>query len=50
VSVFVVVPADEMAILVEVVVEGCVHCAEILQCLHLPKPQHGAFSSSDREM
>jgi len=39
-----------MAILVEVVVEGCVHRAELLQGLHLPKPQHGALSSSDRQM
>jgi len=46
----VIVSADEVAILVEGVVEGGVDGAELLQCLHLPEPQHRSLSSSEVQM
>ena len=47
---FEVVSADEVAVLVEVVVEGGVDGAELLQGLHLAEAEHGAFSPSERQM
>ncbi len=47
-SVFVVVAADEMAFLVEVVVEGEVDGTELLQRLHQSEPEHGLLSPSER--
>jgi hypothetical protein len=44
---FEIVSADEVAVLVEVVVEGGVHGAELLQGFHLPEAEHGSFSSSE---
>ena len=40
--------ADEVAFLVEVVVEGAVDGGELLEGLHLPEPQHRPLSSSER--
>ena len=37
-----------VTVLVEVVVKGGVDRAEFLQALHLPEPQHGPLSSSER--
>jgi hypothetical protein len=42
--------ADEVAVLVEVVVEGGVDGAELLQRLQLPEPQRGPFSSSEGQV
>ena len=39
-----------MTILIEVVVEGGVDGAELLQGLHLPESQHGPFSSSEGQV
>lgn len=47
---FEIVSADEVAVLVEVVVEGGMDGAELLQRLHLPEAEHGPFSSSKRQM
>ena len=44
------VSADEVSILIEVVVEGGVDGAELLQRLHLPVPQHCPFSSSEGQV
>jgi len=47
---FEVISADEVAILVEVVVEGGVDRIEFLQGLHLAEPLHGPFSSPKRQV
>ena len=47
---FVCLSADEVAVLVEVVVESGVDGAELLQRLHLPEPHHGPFSSSEGQV
>lgn len=39
--------ADKAEILVEVVMEGGLDAAELLQGLHLPDAQHGPFLSSE---
>jgi len=46
----VIVSADELAVLVEVVVEGGVDGAELSQSLDLPEAEHGPFSSSDGQV
>ena len=40
--------ADEVSLLIEVVVHRAVHRGEGLECFHPPKPEHGPFSSSER--
>jgi len=47
---FEIVSADEVAVLVEVIVEGGVDGAELLQGLHLPEAEHGPFSPSERQV
>ena len=42
------VAADEMALGVEGVVDGGLHRAEFLECLHPAKALHGPLSSSER--
>ena len=42
--------ANEVAILIEVVVEGGVDGAELLQRLHLPEAEHRPFPSPERQM
>ena len=42
------VSADEMAFLIEVVVDRAVHGGELLECLHPPKSLHRPFLSSER--
>ena len=41
---------DELALLVEVVVDVGIDRGELLQCLHPLKPQHRSLSSSDRQV
>jgi hypothetical protein len=45
-----IVSAGEVTALVEVIVEGGVDGAELLQRPHLPEPQHGPFPSSKWQM
>jgi hypothetical protein len=45
---FVNLAGDEMALLIEMVVDLGMNCAEFLQRLHASKPLHGPFSSSKR--
>jgi hypothetical protein len=42
--------ADEVALLIEVVLDRGVNGAEFLQRLHPPKPEHRTLSSSERLM
>jgi hypothetical protein len=49
-SVLVLISADEVAVLGEVIMEGGVNGAEFLECLHPPKPQHRPLSSSKGQM
>ena len=49
-SFFVDVAADEVAFLVEMVVDGGMDCAEFLQRVHSSEPQHGPLSSAERLM
>lgn len=44
------ISADEVAILVEVVVEGGMDGAEFLQGLHLAEALHGPLSSSKQQV
>ncbi len=39
-----------MALLIEMVVDRRVDCSELLETLHPSKAEHGAFSSSKRQM
>ena len=39
-----------MAFLIEMVVDRRVDCSELLQTLHLSEAEHGAFSSSKRQV
>ena len=41
------ISTDEVALLIEEVVEGGVDGTEFLQCLHPPKPEHCPLSSSE---
>lgn len=49
-SLLVGLPVDEMAFLVEVIVEGRMDRGELLQSLHPSEPEHGALSPSDRQV
>ena len=47
---FVDLAGDEMALLIEMVMDLGMNCAEFLQRLHASKPLHSPFSSSKRRM